>query len=118
MNSYIRGKIAEIYARFFVTIRGYRIVKKNYVTGHGSGAGEIDFVAVKRKNIYFFEVKQRSDLTKAAYAILPHQQKRIVRGAESFLKAYPQYRNYEIHFAAVLISFPFSVQLMRDAWRL
>ncbi|MBR2136351.1 MAG: YraN family protein [Alphaproteobacteria bacterium] len=118
VNSYHKGRLAEILAHFFVRICGYRIVAENYVTGRGSRAGEIDFVAVKKRHIYFFEVKQRSNLTAAAYAVSDRQKGRIVRGAEGFLQKNPSYKDYEVHFSAVLVSLPLSVKVIVDAWRL
>ncbi len=66
--------------------KGYRVIAANYVTGRGTRAGEVDFIAVRGKTVVFVEVKQRSSLEKAAEAVLSRQQKRIWRGAEAFCK--------------------------------
>lgn len=61
-----KGNWAEFLARLLFRLKGYRIVAVNYVTGRGTNAGEVDFVACRQNVIVFVEVKQRSSLEKAA----------------------------------------------------
>ena len=116
MNNYIRGKYAEFLARTYMRLHGFSIVAQNYVCGRGTTAGEIDFIAKRGKLLVFTEVKQRSSLEAAAYAISPQQQQRLIRGAQNFLKNNPQFSDFDMRFDAVLIAFPFSIQHIKHAW--
>jgi putative endonuclease len=111
------GKIAELFARFVFRLKGYRIIAANYITGKGTRAGEVDFIAARGKTIVFVEVKQRQSLDVAAYAVLAKQQQRIWRGAEAFLKKNPKYQNYNIRFDVFLVNLPFRFSHIEDAWR-
>lgn len=110
------GKLAEFWARLWLRCHGYRILAANYRTGRGTHAGEIDIIALRRNTIIFVEVKKRSGLDKAAYAIRPAQQQRIIRGAEAFLQKHPAYQNCDVRFDAVLVSFPLWIRHIKNAW--
>ena len=45
MNNNLSGKISELLARSMFRLKGYKILAKNYVTGKGTHAGEVDFIA-------------------------------------------------------------------------
>lgn len=116
MNNNKSGHIAEFMARCYIRIKGYRIVAKNYITGKGTHAGEIDFIAKRGKTLVFVEVKKRSSIENAAYAIKPIQQQRIRNAAQSFIGCNPQYQNYDIRFDAILIAFPCHIKHITNAW--
>ena len=116
MNSYQKGKFAEFIARWYMRLKGYSIISCNYVTGKGSNAGEIDFIAGKGKLLVFVEVKQRRNIKEAAYSISSSQKQRIIRGAQSFLLHTPQYRNFDMRFDCILIKLPFKVMHIPNAW--
>lgn len=118
MKAAEKGKMAETLAKAMFMLKGYRIIASNFVTGRGTSAGEVDFIALKDNLLVFVEVKQRRTLEEAAYAILPEQQQRIWYGAESFLQKNQQYQNVNIRFDAVLVSLPFQIRHIEDAWRL
>lgn len=110
------GKLAEFMALCWLGCKGYRLVARNYVTGRGTTAGEVDLIVRKKQMLVFVEVKKRQTIDAAAYAITPRQQQRIRRGAESFLKQNPFFRNFEIRFDAVLVKFPCTVEHIKNAW--
>lgn len=116
MNSYYHGIYAEFLARMYMRLHGYHIICRNFVTGSGTTAGEIDFVAKKGHQLIFAEVKQRSSFSTAAYAITQAQQRRIIRGAESFIQHNPQYRKFDLRFDAILITMPFNIRHIKNAW--
>ena len=116
MNSYAKGKYAEFLARMFMRLHGFRIVARNYITGRGTTAGEIDFIAKRGRLLVFVEVKQRTSLQTAAYAISPNQQQRLIRGAKSFIKSNPQFIGFNLRFDAILICLPFSISHIPNAW--
>lgn len=117
MNSYVRGKCAEFLARMYMRLHGFRIVAQNYITGRGTTAGEIDFIAKRGKLLAFVEVKQRTTVNDAAYAITPAQQQRLIRGAKSFMKNNPQYADCDLRFDAIFIAFPCQIRHIPNAWR-
>ena len=116
MNSYLAGHLAESMAQWFMRLHGYRIVAQNVITGKGTHSGEVDFIARRGKILVFVEVKKRSSLDKAAYAIKPTQQQRIRNGAAVFLKKNPQFNDFDIRFDAILVTFPCSIKHIENAW--
>lgn len=116
MSNYSDGHFAEIIALNFLRFKGYSLLAKNYVTGRGTQAGEVDLIVCRGTTIVFVEVKKRRTLEEAAYSILPQQQQRIIRGAEAFLAKNPQFSNYDMRFDAVLVKLPLSIQHLENAW--
>lgn len=106
MNNYHAGHFAEKIARWYLFFKGYRLIAQNYITGRGTNAGEIDLIVCRGKTLVFVEVKKRSSPERAAYAVLPAQQRRIRRAAEVFIAKHPQFKDYNIRFDAFLVCFP------------
>ena len=105
-RAYAFGLDAEQIAALMLRQKGYLILAKRFKTPYG----EIDLVACRKGVVVFVEVKGRSDLVSAAWALTPRQQRRIVTAAEfwrtrqsfdrrEFGKGEPDYR-----FDAVLIA--------------
>jgi len=94
------GLTAEARAAAFLMAKGYRILAKRFRTAHG----EIDIVAKRRNLLAFVEVKARSTLDDAAFAVTPRQQARIVDAAQAWLVAHPEHAEFELRFDAVLIA--------------
>ena len=116
MTNKNQGKFAEFMALQYLRLKGYALVSCNYITGRGTGAGEVDLIVKNQNTLVFIEVKKRQNLTTAAYAIQPKQQQRIRRGAEAFLAHYPEYQNFDIRFDAVLIALPFKIEHIENAF--
>lgn len=106
MNNCKAGHFAEKIARWYLFFKGYHLIARNYVTGRGTKAGEIDLVVCRGRTLVFVEVKKRASLEQAAYAVLPAQQERIRRASAGFIARHPEYQGYNIRFDAFLISFP------------
>ncbi len=117
MKADVKGHWAEFLARMLFRLKGYRIVAANYVTGRGTKAGEVDFIARRQNVIVFVEVKQRSSLENAAYAVKMPQRRRIWRAAETFIQRHPQYSDCDIRFDTVLVTLPFKIRHLPDAFR-
>ncbi|MBR2922814.1 MAG: YraN family protein [Alphaproteobacteria bacterium] len=111
-----QGKFAEFMALQYLRLKGYSLVACNYITGRGTGAGEVDIIVKNQTSLVFIEVKKRKDLTTAYYAIQPKQQQRIRRGAEAFLAHHPEYQNFDIRFDAILVEFPFKIEHIENAF--
>ncbi|MBR2300046.1 MAG: YraN family protein [Alphaproteobacteria bacterium] len=115
MNKKQKGAYGEFLARLVLRLKGYRILQKNYITGRGVGAGEIDIIAKKGRCIVFVEVKERKTKENALYAIKPEQQKRIIRAARNYMAKHKAYQNFDVRFDAVLVS-NFCLTHIKNAW--
>ena len=116
MNNDQNGHLAEYMAMWFLRFRGYRLLFPNYRCGSGTPAGEVDLIILKKKTVMFIYVNPLQTLEKAAYAVLSPQKKRIRRAAEAFLSRHPQYMDYGIRFDAVLVSLPFKIVHLPNAF--
>ena len=118
MNNNQSGKFAELVASIYFSIKGYSIIKRNHITGKGTGAGEIDLIIKRNNTLVFVEVKKRTDLETAAYAISASQQQRLWKAAENFIQTHPEYADFEVRFDAFLFALPLHYKHIVDAWRL
>ncbi len=116
MAAEVSGKTAEFIALQYLRFKGYSLVARNYVTGRGTGAGEIDLIVKNKTTLVFVEVKKRQTLTEAAYAVKPAQQERIRRAAEVFWAHHPEYTDFDIRFDAILVKFPLKVKHIPNAF--
>lgn len=98
------GYKAETAAAWFLRLKGYWILERNFKPPRGSGAGEIDIIAAKGGTIAFIEVKRRATQTAAAESVNARVQSRRVRGAEYYLATHPDLAEKELRFDVVLIS--------------
>jgi len=94
------GLSAETRAAAFLVAKGYRILMRRFRTPHG----EIDIIARRRNLLIFVEVKARASLDAAAYAVTPHQQRRIINAANAWLMAHPEHASFDLRFDAVLVA--------------
>lgn len=107
------GQASETVAAFYLRLKGYSIVSRQYRTP----LGEIDIVARRGNQLVFVEVKARSRRDDAAAAITPRQQQRIMRAAQLFMQNNPRNALCDMRFDAVLVSpWRWPVHII-DAWR-
>ncbi len=118
MNFNPNGKMAEFLARGYMRCHGYQILAKNYITGRGTTAGEIDFIAKRKNTVVFVEVKKRQSIEKAAYAISSIQKQRILTGAGVYLRSHKNLQNCNVRFDAILIEPPFRFCHIKNAWQM
>ncbi len=85
MTSYESGIFAEFWAKLYLRLHGFRIVKSRYITGRNTGRAEIDIIARRRNLMIFVEVKRRANIDTAWDAITPTQRVRLRRAAENFI---------------------------------
>ncbi len=112
-----RGLRAEAFAAWALRLKGYRVVARRVRAPRGSGAGEIDLV-VKRGNVLaFVEIKARPTHEAGLWAILPQQQRRLMRAAEWFIKSHPGYGSCDLRFDAVVVRPRRWPAHLPDAWR-
>lgn len=117
-SNYRAGHFAEKIALLWLFCKGYRPLHINYVTGRGTGAGEVDLIVKRGKTLVFVEVKKRQNLTTSAEAITRKNQQRVARAAEAFLSQNNRYQNHAIRFDAILFNKGFLPHHIKDAWRL
>ena len=110
------GKTAEFIALQYLRLKGYHLIEHNYVTGKGTGAGEVDIIVRNQDTLVFVEVKKRKTIEKAAYAITPKQMHRVRRGAEAFLSHHNEYSSFNIRFDAVLVESMLKIQHIENAF--
>ena len=109
-----RGRRAESLAALMLRLKGYAILTRRY----RCPVGEIDLVARRGHTLAMVEVKARASAEDAAFAITPHQQKRIARAADHFLAAIPRYTGFQLRFDAVLAVPGRWPRQVPDAWRI
>lgn len=98
------GYKAENFAVLFLRLKGYRILERNFKPPRGTGAGEIDIIAMKGNILVFIEVKYRSDTETAAESVSPYVQERRVKGAEYYLMKHPELSENEMRFDVILMA--------------
>jgi len=94
------GLSAESRACLYLMAKGYRILARRFRTP----VGEIDVVARRKNLLTFVEVKARTTLDDAAYAVQPRQQQRIIAAAEAWLMIHPEHGQLDMRFDAILIA--------------
>ncbi len=118
-TNHATGHFAEKIALIYLMLKGYTCVARNFVTGRGTGAGEIDLIVKRGKTLVFVEVKKRNTYGAALEAITIENQMRVARASAAFLKRFPQYQSYQIRYDAVIFSRHKRLpKHIRDAWRI
>ena len=111
------GKLAEFLCRMYMRLHGYKIIEKNYRCGRGKNTpyGELDFIALKGRTLVFCEVKKRKKSADFLHALSYEQQKRIMFGAQYFMKYHKKYRGYSMKFDVFFVRFPFHIRRIKNA---
>jgi putative endonuclease len=97
--AFARGLSAESRAALLLIAKGYRIAARRWKTP----VGEIDIVARRRNLLVFVEVKARAGFDEAAFAVTPHQRRRILAAARAWLARHPDDATRAMRFDAVLV---------------
>ena len=112
----VSGKIGEKICYSYLCEKGFKVICKNYKSLYG----EIDLIAVKGENIYFIEVKLRSD--NCGYcpkeAVDLKKQKKIIKTAVCFNQKHKN--NYQMRFVVMEVlrsrNSSFSVNFIDNAF--
>ncbi len=107
------GQLAEEVARNALVQEGWVILAQRERTP----AGEIDLIAEKEGVLAFIEVKARSSLREAAYALGPRQQARLLAAGESWLGAHPGRGQAGVRFDVLLVAADGTLKRITDALR-
>jgi len=111
------GRWAEWACVASLMLRGWRILERGFVTGRGSGAGEIDIVARRGDLVAFIEVKARPTLAEATQAISAFQRGRLSRAAAAYVARRPNLAHCDLRFDAMLVAPWRPPRHLSDAWR-
>lgn len=115
--SHRRGLAAESFAAWALRLKGWRVLARRVRPPRGSGAGEIDLVARRGGTVAFVEIKARPSEGAGLFAIDPHQQRRLLRAAEWFIKSHPELSGCDLRFDAVVVCPGRWPRHLPDAWR-
>ena len=107
-----RGRRSEWLAGLFLQLRGFSILARRYKTS----AGEIDLVARRGRLIVFAEVKARTALDEAVFAVTATARRRISAAAASFLSRHRGLADCAIRYDILAIA-GWRIRHIRDAWR-
>jgi putative endonuclease len=94
----ISGRTAERDAAAHLAGQGFTILAQRLRTG----VGEIDLVLADRDTLVFVEVKARSSLAQAAYAVSPRQQARLLEAATVAMARHPEWARSCTRFDVIL----------------
>ena len=111
------GHRCEKWAQMLLMLKGYKPVARNYITGRGTGAGEVDLIMQKGRLLVFIEVKKRSSFEQALHAITIENQTRVIRASGAFLQRNKAYQDFKIRYDAVLFAPKRMPRHIKDAWR-
>jgi putative endonuclease len=112
-TSHGTGVRAEQAAAEALIAEGWTVLARRLRTG----AGEIDLVASRGRQLAFVEVKCRPSLAEAAQALSPRQQGRLMAAAEAALAAHPEWNESEIRFDLIAVDTHGRARRIADAFR-
>ncbi len=104
------GQLGEEFAQREYTERGYKIIAKNEYNKKGKRLGELDFIAVKDKQIIFVEVKTRSLggsnwFGTAEEAVNQFKQIKLLKAVKMFLQHNREYLAYQPQIDVCIVSY-------------
>jgi len=113
-QAYGRGRRAEALAAWWLRLKGYRIVARDFRVP----VGEIDLIARRGRVLAIVEVKTRDSLAAAGEAVAPRQRRRIARAAAAFLQRRLDLASLDLRFDVVLLAPRHLPRHLADAWRM
>ncbi|MEM6603408.1 MAG: YraN family protein [Pseudomonadota bacterium] len=105
----LKGRLAEIYVLCFLTLKGYRLVKRRFKNKYG----EIDLLMRKGQNLIAVEVKFRQNMENALLSIMPHQRHRI---RNCLLSLTSHYNAHDLRCDVCAVDRRFSITHLRNAF--
>jgi len=108
-----RGRLAESLCVWWLRLKGYRIVARDYRVA----VGEVDILAWRGSALAAIEVKARGDRDLATEAVSPRQRRRIERAVGHFLVRRPDLARLAVRFDVMLVTPGRLPHHLIDAWR-
>lgn len=106
------GRLAETLAAWAYRLRGFEILSRRFE----APGGEIDLVARKGALIAFVEVKRRTDLNAALFAVTYRNRRRVEAAARSWFARHPRLAGADVRFDIAAVT-GWRVHIEADAWR-
>jgi len=111
------GRRAEVWACWYLRLKGYQILEHRYKTRHG----EIDILARKKHALIVIEVKFRKTLKAAEDSISYKARKRIERATEDYVSRNRFAQKLAIRFDGIFViqntrALP-KIKHLQDLWR-
>jgi len=114
-RSYYFGIIAEKIVALWLICCGWKIAAQRYKTP----AGEVDLIAIKKRQIVFIEIKARKKPSDdGTLPLTTYQQQRICRAASIFIAKHQQLRDYDMRFDLILVYTTRIPKRIRNAWNI
>ncbi len=107
-----QGRFAEAAVASLWAEKGFTVLAQRLRTG----AGELDLIVADPRTLIFIEVKARSSLAEAAYAIPARDQARLLGAADAALALHPDWARPDTRFDVALVAHG-TVQHIEDAIR-
>ena len=98
------GRLAEWLCVLRLRLAGWQILSRRMSSHRGTGLGEIDIVARRRRTLVFVEVKARAAAEAAVEAVTSRSRKRIVAAAEIWLAHHPDDAARNIRFDVIVVT--------------
>jgi len=78
--------------------------------------GEVDLIVRKKNTIPFIEVKARAKYEDGVEAITYRQQRRCIRAAKYFIATRPEFSEFDLRIAAIIVLPGISLKHLKAAW--
>ncbi len=114
VSRYHKGVLAERVAALFLILKGYRVLEMRYKTH----VGEVDIIARKGRTFVFAEVKYRATYEEGIHSISQQAKTRIMRSADYYRMKNLAHEEMDMRFDALILSPPFYIKHLRNAWTL
>lgn len=107
-----KGYWAEKYVKLWFCCKGYTLLQHRWL----HRGGEIDLVFSKNTTLIFVEVKFRTQKQHLGHALSECQHQRIKRGALVFQQRYSAYKEFDLRFDVVWLSFKTWPVHLKNVW--
>lgn len=112
-RAFRQGRRAEVYARWVLRAKGYRVLARNF----HHPLGEIDLIVRRGRLLIFVEVKFRADHDTVPYVVSPAQRGRISAGASGFVARHPHYAGFVWRFDLFVVGGTGRFRHNKNFWR-
>ena len=108
----LRGRHAESLAAWWLRLKFYRILARDYRLP----LGEVDLIARRGHVLAFVEVKRRSELIDGLEAVTARQRRRVARAALAYIGQNPGLSALELRFDVVVVTKSGLPHHLEHAW--
>ncbi len=107
-----KGRRAEHLAAWFLRLKGFSILQQRYKAPNG----EIDLVAKRGRLIAFVEVKARTSIDDAIWAVTDRNRRRVSAAASAFCARHPHLADSTMRYDIIAIA-GWRLQHLTNAWQ-